>query len=172
MLGVYPEGGVYAGPGIGPMRSGVRTRPALEGSLTGAISGLQVVPIGIEYEQFDEPGTDVLAVIGAPLQLDDWLEDAPDRRNVAFTMELRRMLETVSRTAVTVAEAADRDRILAAAGASIAEEGEPPIVAAGRIRRAWTGLHGDPIARAAAENICEGAERAAGSRFRHATAAA
>ena len=161
VVGVYPEGGVYDGPGVGPMRSGV-ARLALDGSMTGAISGLQVVPIGLQYEMGYEPGSDVLALVGRPMSLDDWLRTAPERPNVAFTIELRRLIEGVSRTAVTVHEAEERERVLAAAGACLAEAGEAPIVAAGRVGKAWTFLQTDPTATAAVATIGATAERAGG----------
>ena len=151
-VGVFPEGGVHAGPGIGQIRSGV-AKLALESTLAGATSGLIIVAVGVQYEAPDRPESDVLAVTGEPLALDEWLLTAGDRPHAAFTVELRRMLEAVSRNAITAVEAEERDRVLAAVGASIARTGEPPMAAAHRVLPAWHRLARDAGAAAAVAEL-------------------
>jgi 1-acyl-sn-glycerol-3-phosphate acyltransferase len=161
MVGVFPEGGVYAGPGIGPIRSGV-ARLALESTLAGTISGVVVVAIGVQYEAPDRPGSDVLAVIGEPMALDGWLQTAGEHPHVAFTGALRRMLEAVSRTAITASEAGERDRTIATVGASIARAGESPMAAAHRALATWHRLAQDPAANSAITLLGDATRRAGG----------
>jgi 1-acyl-sn-glycerol-3-phosphate acyltransferase len=161
LIGVFPEGGVHAGPGIGPIRSGV-AKLALESTVDGSVTGMTVVAIGIQYEAPESPESDVIAMIGEPVSLDDWLASAGDRPHAAFTVELRRMLEAVSRTAITATEAAERDRVVAAVGASIAEPGERPMAAAHRALVSWHRLAQDPDAAASIAALCDQTARAGG----------
>ena len=162
VIGVFPEGGVHAGPDIGPIRSGV-AKLALESTLAGTVTGVHVVALGVQYEAPDTPESDVLAVVGEPLSIDRWLETAPDRPQAAFTLELRRMLEATSRTAITAVEAVERDRTLAAMGASvIAEPNESPMEAAHRVHAAWHRLRLDPANVQAVDTLCDGTGDAGG----------
>lgn len=161
MVGLFPEGGVFDGPGIGPIRSGV-AKLALESCISGRITGIKVIPIGVQYESPFEPASDVVAVVGEAISLDHWLTSAPERPHAAFTVELRRLLESVSRTARTGAAAIDRDRLLAAMGGAIALGGQPPIVAAATLHSAWPFLLLDQNVTRAADALCDFVERAGG----------
>lgn len=164
IVGVYPEGGVFDGPGIGPIRSGV-ARLALESCMSGAVSDIRIVPIGVQYEVPSEPGSDVVVVVGAAVNLDRWLETAPERPHHAFTVELRRMLESVSRTAITAADVEVRDRFLAAAGGALAAGGPgqmPPIVAGTPLHSTWPAVLAEPGVREAVDHVGALVERAGG----------
>jgi len=108
------------------------------------------------------PGSDVVVVVGEPLSLDAWLQHAPERPHHAFTVELRRLLESVSRTAITAADIAMRDRLMAAAGAAISVNGVPPIVAAGRLHSLWPALMSDPRVAGATDAITDAVARVGG----------
>lgn len=168
IVGVFPEGGVYDGPGIGPIRSGV-ARLALDSSISGSIKGIHVVPIGLQYEAGSEPGSDVLVHVGAPLSLDEWLATAPERPHRAFTVELRRLLESVSRTAVTAGEIVVRDRLLAAAAAALyrakvaaGARGSAPIVVGIPLDAGWPTLLAEPGVAEAVDIVCDAVVKADG----------
>lgn len=168
IVGVFPEGGVYDGPGIGPIRSGV-ARLALDSCISGVVSDISIVPIGMQYEAGCQPGSDVLVHVGAPLSLGAWLASAPERPHRAFTVELRRLLESVSRTAITASEIVARDRLLAAAGAAryVAniESGArrvAPIVSGIPLDAGWPTLLAEPGVAEAVDNVCDAAAKAGG----------
>jgi hypothetical protein len=96
------------------------------------------------------------------VSLDQWLETVRERPQVSFALELRRMLEAVSRTAVTAAEAEERDRVVAAVGASIAAQGESPMAAANRVLADWRRLAQDAKAAAAVVGLCSATHLAGG----------
>ncbi|HYW30042.1 MAG TPA: lysophospholipid acyltransferase family protein [Gemmatimonas sp.] len=162
MVALFPEGGVHAGPDIGTLRSGV-ARLAIDCVASGAVGALQVIPVGSQYESAHRAGSDANGAIGRPLLLDSWIATASGKPHATFTVEVRRMMQGVCRTAPTTDEALQRDRILAAAGASIAAPEERPMAAAGRIHHGWARLAMHPLAASAASRICDATTAAGGS---------
>jgi len=67
---IFPEGRSHSEPELAALKTGV-ARIALEAQADRALSGIRVVPLGINFEDKGNPGTAVLAEIGEPLLLDE-----------------------------------------------------------------------------------------------------
>lgn len=73
-LQIYPEGKSHSEPALEPLRTGAaRIALAAEAEAEGRL-GLQVVPIGLTYERKHLFGGRVLAEIGEPLKVRQWLD--------------------------------------------------------------------------------------------------
>lgn len=70
MILIFPEGKSHSEPALAPLKTGV-SRIALEARDKRGISGLQIIPLGVNFEDKGNPGTAVLAAVGAPLKLDE-----------------------------------------------------------------------------------------------------
>lgn len=70
MVLIFPEGKSHSEPALAPLKTGI-ARIALEARNDRGIRGLQVVPLGLSFEDKGNPGTAVLAEVGAPLKVDD-----------------------------------------------------------------------------------------------------
>ena len=95
MVGLFPEGGVFRGPGIGPIRSGIG-RMVLDSC---PATDVWVVPVGLQYDAPERPGSDVTVVVGRAVSLNGWRASATSPPYASFTGKLREMLESVSCTA-------------------------------------------------------------------------
>jgi len=71
---VFPEGRSHNDPTLAPLKTGL-ARVALRARESG-VHGIRIVPIGATYEDKAEPDTAVLAQIGEPIAVDDWVGDA------------------------------------------------------------------------------------------------
>ena len=69
MVLIFPEGKSHSEPALAPLKTGV-SRIALEARDTRGISGLQIVPLGLNFEDKGNPGTAVLAEVGEPILID------------------------------------------------------------------------------------------------------
>jgi glycerol-3-phosphate O-acyltransferase / dihydroxyacetone phosphate acyltransferase len=70
-LAIFPEGVATDGPAISPLRTGA-ARIAL-GAYAEGVRGLQVVPVGIHYQDRAAFRSRVFVDVGEPLDLDGWL---------------------------------------------------------------------------------------------------
>lgn len=70
MVLIFPEGKSHSEPALAPLRTGV-ARIALEARDTRGVSGIQIVPVGVNFEDKGNPGTAVLTEVGEPLSIDD-----------------------------------------------------------------------------------------------------
>lgn len=70
MILIFPEGRSHSEPELAPLKTGV-ARIALEAQTGRTLSGLQIIPLGINFEDKGNPGTAILAEIGEPLLLDE-----------------------------------------------------------------------------------------------------
>ncbi len=70
MILIFPEGKSHSDPGLAPLKTGV-ARLALEARDQRHIVGLQIVPLGINFEDKANPGSAVLADAGVPVMLDE-----------------------------------------------------------------------------------------------------
>ena len=70
MVLIFPEGKSHSEPALAPLRTGA-ARIALEARDVRGIRKLQVVPLGLSFEDKGNPGTAVLAEVGESLALDD-----------------------------------------------------------------------------------------------------
>ena len=88
---IFPEGKSHSEPALAPLRTGV-ARIALEAKNQRGISGMQIIPLGLSFEDKGNPGTSVLAEVGSPLLLDYADEISVDE----LTGEVARRLAAVS----------------------------------------------------------------------------
>lgn len=84
---IFPEGISHDAPAIAPLRSGA-ARIVLQAHSEG-VHGIQLLAIGLIYEEKERPNSDVLVRVGVPLMLDSWLA-AHEEENVS---ELTQALE-------------------------------------------------------------------------------
>ncbi|HEX2722132.1 MAG TPA: 1-acyl-sn-glycerol-3-phosphate acyltransferase [Gemmatimonadaceae bacterium] len=70
MVLIFPEGKSHSDPVLAPLKTGV-SRIALEARNTRQIRGLQIIPLGLSFEEKGKPGTAVLAEVGEPVSMDD-----------------------------------------------------------------------------------------------------
>ncbi len=70
MILIFPEGKSHSEPALAPLKTGV-SRIALEARDTRNVRGLQIVPLGLSFEDKGKPGTAVLAEVGEPIVMDD-----------------------------------------------------------------------------------------------------
>lgn len=70
MILIFPEGRSHSEPSLAPLRTGV-SRLALEARDIRKVHGLQIVPLGLSFEDKGNPGTAVLAEVGEPIMLDE-----------------------------------------------------------------------------------------------------
>jgi 1-acyl-sn-glycerol-3-phosphate acyltransferase len=70
MILIFPEGKSHSEPALAPLKTGI-ARIALEARDSRAIYGLQIIPLGLSFEDKGNPGTAVLAEFGEPIQMDE-----------------------------------------------------------------------------------------------------
>ena len=70
MILIFPEGKSHSEPALAPLKTGI-ARIALEARDVRAIRGLQIIPLGLSFEDKANPGTAVLAEFGEPFRMDD-----------------------------------------------------------------------------------------------------
>lgn len=69
MILIFPEGKSHSDPELAPLKTGV-SRIALDARDNRGLRGLQIVPLGLSFEDKGNPGTAVLAEVGEPVLLD------------------------------------------------------------------------------------------------------
>lgn len=67
---IFPEGRSHSEPVLAPLRTGV-ARIAIEAHDRHRITGLQIVPLGLNFEDKGNPGTALLAEFGEPVRMDE-----------------------------------------------------------------------------------------------------
>lgn len=70
MILIFPEGKSHSEPALAPLKTGI-ARIALEARDIRAIPDLQIIPLGLSFEDKANPGTAVLAEFGEPVRIDD-----------------------------------------------------------------------------------------------------
>ena len=70
MVLIFPEGKSHSEPALAPLKTGI-ARIALEARDVRTIHGLQIVPLGLSFEDKGNPGTAVLAEFGEPVRMDE-----------------------------------------------------------------------------------------------------
>ena len=70
MILIFPEGKSHSEPALAPLKTGI-ARIALEARDARGINGLQIIPLGLSFEEKGNPGTAVLAEVGEPIHADD-----------------------------------------------------------------------------------------------------
>ncbi len=88
MILIFPEGRSHSEPELAPLKTGV-ARIALEAQASRALSGIQIIPLGINFEDKGNPGTAILAEIGEPLLLSEAGTVTVESLTVMITERLR-----------------------------------------------------------------------------------
>ncbi|GEM_PF-474435 len=71
---VFPEGKSHSEPQLAPLRTGL-ARMALQARDGQNVRGIQIIPIGLLFEQKEQPRSQVLVQVGAPIHVDSIAED-------------------------------------------------------------------------------------------------
>lgn len=111
-LALFPEGEVHREPAMLPLKTGT-ARIALGAAADAGVAGVEIVPIGIVYEDKGRFRSEVAIHVGTPLAVDDWVEAyRRDARSAAraLTEDLERRLRDVTLNHATWREAAVVDR--------------------------------------------------------------
>jgi 1-acyl-sn-glycerol-3-phosphate acyltransferase len=88
---IFPEGKSHNETGLEPLKTGL-ARLALQARGETALRGLQILPIGLVFEDKSAPGTVVAAHIAEPIDMDTW----PDSDRANLTAEVAERLRSVS----------------------------------------------------------------------------
>jgi len=118
---VFPEGISHDEPALAPLRTGT-ARMAFAARMAG-ISGVQILTLGLVFEEKERPRSRVLVRVGEPLDVDTWCRTQVREDAVALTAEITERLRHVTLNFPT----ADRAR------------------RAVRISRALTAMIDDPV---------------------------
>src|SRR5688500_18811987 len=86
---IFPEGRSHSEPQLSPLKTGL-ARIALQARDQRGIRGLEIVPLGIVFEEKGTPRTRVLVEVGIPVSLDDW---QPDPSGAAAPQQLTELVD-------------------------------------------------------------------------------
>jgi 1-acyl-sn-glycerol-3-phosphate acyltransferase len=103
---IFPEGKSHNESGLEPLKSGM-ARLALQARDEQGVRGVQILPLGLVFEDKGAPGTVVGARVGIPISVDDW--DGKDA--AALTEEIALRLRAVSESEGLPAENAAVERL-------------------------------------------------------------
>ncbi|HUR00705.1 MAG TPA: 1-acyl-sn-glycerol-3-phosphate acyltransferase [Gemmatimonadaceae bacterium] len=96
---IFPEGKSHNEAGLEPLKSGM-ARLALQARDEWKVRGVQILPLGLVFEDKGAPGTVVGARVGTPISVDDWAGHDP----ASLTEEIASRLRAVSESAGLPAE--------------------------------------------------------------------
>lgn len=125
IVAVFPEGIVPEHPRIGVLRNG-GARMALQ-AIDAGVSPLTMIHVGYQYERAHLMRSNVLAVVGEPINVQDWKPADESRRISEFTGFMAQSLRQVTRNSVTYADADALATLSAVAGAVLARADENPM---------------------------------------------
>jgi 1-acyl-sn-glycerol-3-phosphate acyltransferase len=91
---IFPEGKSHNQIGLEPLKTGL-ARLALQARDETGLTGLNILPLGLVFENKGVPGTVVAAHVGDPIEMDAW----PDSDRVTLTREIADRLRVVSEEA-------------------------------------------------------------------------
>jgi 1-acyl-sn-glycerol-3-phosphate acyltransferase len=91
---IFPEGISHDDPSIAPLKSGA-SRMALLAHAEG-VRKLRILPVGLVYEEKERPGSRVLVRVGAPLDVEAWIDASSSRSASELTAELDARLRAVT----------------------------------------------------------------------------
>src|SRR5688500_3765345 len=95
---IFPEGTTHSNPELVPLKTGA-ARLALSAVEDRGITGVQVIPVGLVFEDKSRPRSRTLVQFGEPLSLDEWLRVEPRNSPAAvqrLTAEIDRRLRGVT----------------------------------------------------------------------------
>ena len=88
MILIFPEGISHSNPELAPLKTGA-SRLALEARDKRGIPNLQIIPLGLSFEDKGNPGTAVLAEVGQPIDLDAVGDITVDKLTAIIAERLR-----------------------------------------------------------------------------------
>jgi 1-acyl-sn-glycerol-3-phosphate acyltransferase len=91
---IFPEGKSHNGIGLEPLKTGM-ARLALQARDERSIGGVNILPVGLVFENKGVPGTVVAAHVGEVIHMDSW----PTNDHITLTDEIARRLRDVSEEA-------------------------------------------------------------------------
>lgn len=92
---IFPEGTSHSNKELAPLKSGL-ARIALQARNIARIKGVQIVPIGLLFENKATPGSIVGVRVGNPIDMDRWPRDDD---HTALTAEVTKRLKAVAEDA-------------------------------------------------------------------------
>jgi len=92
---IFPEGKSHNAASLEPLRTGL-ARLAIQARDEQKADGLQILPVGLIFDDKGTPGSVVSVRVGAPIEMDAWAGDDP----LELTSEIARRLRSVSEEAV------------------------------------------------------------------------
>ena len=113
MVLIFPEGTTHSGPELVPLKTGA-ARLALSALEDRGLTGLQVVPLGLVFEDKSRPRSRALVQFGPPLSVAAWVTTQPDDPAPAvqrLTAEIDRRLRDMTLNFRTHDESANVRRI-------------------------------------------------------------
>lgn len=148
VVGVFPEGGVHDVCRIGRPRQGV-AKMALNSLDSDAVTDVQMVPFGVQYEAPERVRSNVSVVVGEGFSLVGWREktllanataETLTGAATALTTFLHSSMVAVSRNADSWHDAGARDRLIASVSAIAAPHNVPLLAYSAMVQRACGGL--------------------------------
>jgi len=110
---IFPEGISHDEPSIAPLRSGA-ARMAIQAHSEG-VRGIQLLAVGLIYEEKERPNSDVLVRVGDPILLDSWLSAQENASELTQAIDAKLRAVTLNFATAERAERAVRlARILSA----------------------------------------------------------
>ena len=92
---IFPEGKSHNAASLEPLRTGL-ARLAIQARDEQKADGLQILPVGLIFDDKGTPGSVVSVRVGAPIEMDAWAGDDP----LELTSEIARRLRSLSEEAV------------------------------------------------------------------------
>lgn len=102
---IFPEGKSHNEAGLEPLKTGL-ARLALQARDESAIKGINILPLGLVFENKATPGTIVGARVGDVIEMDSWLE----KSHTVLTQEIADRLRAVSEEAGLPPQQSDSGR--------------------------------------------------------------
>ena len=106
---IFPEGISHDDPTIAPLRSGA-ARIATQAHSEG-VRGIQLLAVGLIYEEKERPNSDVLVRVGEPVMLESWLAAQGGEDISALTQAIETQLRAVTLNFATAERAARAVRL-------------------------------------------------------------
>lgn len=131
-VAIFPEGNVNDAPHLGLLRNGA-AKMALQAVEQGV--DLTMVPVGYQYESPTVPRSGLLAVVGAPIRVNDWRPVHDTKAVAEFTKFMRHELQQLTRNSRSHQDAEVLSSIAAVGGAAMSSSSASPLAAAHNVQR-------------------------------------
>jgi len=158
---IFPEGKSHDDPFLAPLKTGA-ARIALQGRDAGSVRGLRILPIGLVFEQKEQPRSRALALVGDSIDVDAWTPPPGQPPVAALTAQIDARLRSLTLSFSSSLEASQTGHRAKQVAALLrsdappvgsAESLHPRVTVAKAIAAFWTATNGDPASRARANAI-------------------